>query len=405
MHPPAAEEPPFVTNEIAADAVAAAPSAAEPPVLTNEAVAEAAAEEAPAPPVETRGEMDNIAVEAEQVLAEGNASELPASAEAPPPAEAPAPAEVPAPTSPTPQEDITQDNLGAEDHLDNTQDNWGEGAETPSQSRMKAKTPKSASTPALGSYDDLKKKTDFASTTTDGVLKRATFMSSTSNFRSQPKFSFGERLPSTFMKGGTNPAPGTYNLPNDEKSRFKQVPKYSFGGGSRFGLAQSPAKKAPGPGAYTPLDPTLHTETKVGFGTGMRSKMALVAQAGPGPGAYENKSCLGQGLMFTARGRMQGSQSRSKSQPGPGAYTPATHSVHASPPKCGFGTSTRQDLAGAARSIFCPGPGTYEMQNFASTGSDAPKYSATSRRRLHDLNSYVTPGPGSYNAHTTSFGY
>merc|ERR1719343_905207 len=111
---------------------------------------------------------------------------------------------------------------------------------------------------------------------------------------------------------------------------------------------------------------------------------------------------MGQGLMFTARGRFVSNLTRSKSQPGPGAYTPSVNSVYSTPPKCGFGTSTRSDLASAAKSVFSPGPGAYEMQAAKGLGTDAPKFSATSRRRYHDLNSYVTPGPGSYNAHTIS---
>jgi hypothetical protein len=279
--------------------------------------------------------------------------------------------------------------------------------EDPSPSSSpKGKKTKSASSPALGSYDDLKQKTAFTNTTMDGVKKDKTFMSSTSNFRSLPKYSFGVRVAgNSFIKGNETPAPGTYNMPNDEKSRYKTVPRYSFGGGSRFGMAQSPAKKQPGPGAYQPYDPTLHTAMQVGFGTGMRSKAPLSAQANPGPGAYENRSGMGQGLMFTARGRFVAGMARSKSQPGPGAYTPSFNSAYSTPPKCGFGTSTRSDLASAAKSAFAPGPGTYEMQSAKAMGTDAPKYSATSRRRHHDLNSYVTPGPGSYNSHTTSFGY
>merc|ERR1711972_440057 len=107
--------------------------------------------------------------------------------------------------------------------------------------------------------------------------------------------------------------------------------------------------------------------------------------------------------MFTARGRHPTSYMRSRSMPGPGAYTPATQGVYNSPPKCGFGTSTRGDFAGGA-SRGMPGPGTYEMQSWKCMGRDSAKYSATSRRRMHDLNSYVTPGPGTYNAHSPVFG-
>merc|ERR1719191_2178299 len=94
---------------------------------------------------------------------------------------------------------------------------------------------------------------------------------------------------------------------------------------------------------------------------------------------------------------------RSRSLPGPGAYTPSINGAYQSSPKCGFGTSTRGEIYGGA-GRGQPGPGTYEMQNWKCLGKDSAKYSATSRRRIHDLNSYVTPGAGTYNAHATSFG-
>merc|ERR1719491_10428 len=90
--------------------------------------------------------------------------------------------------------------------------------------------------------------------------------------------------------------------------------------------------------------------------------------------------------------------------PGPGAYSPTTISVYQTSPKCGFGTSTRGEFGTKSRMAAQPGPGAYELQNFKCMGKDSVKYSATSRRRMHDLNSYVTPGPGTYNSHATSFG-
>eukprot|EP00913_Durusdinium_trenchii_P003422 g3169.t1 len=107
--------------------------------------------------------------------------------------------------------------------------------------------------------------------------------------------------------------------------------------------------------------------------------------------------------MFTARGRQANAGTRSRSQPGPGAYDPKVNAVLMGIPRCGFGTATRADITGAASSLFGPGPGAYDLQNAMSLGKNGPKYSATSRRRVHDLDSYVTPGPGTYNAHTTSF--
>jgi hypothetical protein len=256
----------------------------------------------------------------------------------------------------------------------------------------------------VGDHKDLKERTAFHSQTVDGVMKRTTFMHAISTYPTAPQVTISSRNENTMPRSNQGPAPGTYNLPDAEKSKFKATSKFSFGGSSRFGLGASPTKQQPGPGQYNPKDPSLFVDTKVGFGTSVRGKINGAAQANPGPGAYESKSTVGGGLMFTARGRHPTSYMRSRSMPGPGAYTPALGAAYQTSPKCGFGTSTRGDfVGGAARGQ--PGPGTYEMQNFKCMGKDSKKFSATSRRRMHDLNSYVTPGPGTYNAHVTSFGH
>jgi len=271
---------------------------------------------------------------------------------------------------------------------------------------LRGKSPMSMSTPALGSYADLKSKTHFEGATNCGVLKRTVYMVSVSGYRTGPKYSLGIKSGASFIRTGANPAPGTYNPANEDKTKYKKTAAYSFGGVARFGMGgEPPSKKMPGPGAYTPADPALGCTCKVGFGTSVRGKGSLVAQANPGPGAYEQRSTIGQGPMKTAGGRHATSYMRARSLPGPGAYNPSMHYAYPTLPRCGFGTSTRDDIAAKSRNLVNPGPGAYEMQDFQNVGSDAPKFSATSRRRVHDLNSYVTPGPGTYNAHATSFGY
>lgn len=294
-----------------------------------------------------------------------------------------------------------EDNLTREvdEDLRIGDEDLGDGFQSPKAS------PKSLGGSKVGDYKDLKARTAFAATTVDGVLKRTTFMSAMSGFRTSPQFSIGQRGPNMFMRSSSTPAPGSYNMPSEDKSKFKAVPQFSFGGSSRFGLGVSPTKMQPGPGQYNPKDPSLNVDTKVGFGTSIRGKSNPAAQANPGPGAYESKSTLGGGLMFTARGRHPTSYMRSRSMPGPGAYTPSITGVYQSSPKCGFGTSTRGEFGTKSRMAGQPGPGAYELQNFKCIGKDSVKYSATSRRRMHDLNSYVTPGPGTYNAHVTSFGF
>merc|ERR1719499_1796306 len=91
--------------------------------------------------------------------------------------------------------------------------------------------------------------------------------------------------------------------------------------------------------------------------------------------------------------------------PGPGAYDPSDRiqSKFNAPMKVGFGTNTREDSGRERAEAAKPGPGTYEMQNMRGVGSDGKKFSIKSRVRVHDLASYIEPGPGHYAAHATSF--
>lgn len=242
--------------------------------------------------------------------------------------------------------------------------------------------------------------------TSEGVVKGPTYMVAHSKWKSLPKWSMMRRGP-PLMRCSSAPAPGTYDLPDPEKTKYKTGPRFGFGIGSRFGMDMVPSKTAPGPAAYNPKDPSLTVGTKVGFGTSVRSPMGSAPFLIPGPGAYEQKTTMGTGAMFTAKGKQPASyMKRAQSAPGPGAYTPSLRVAYKEPPRCGFGTSTRAaESMKQARANGTPGPGTYEMQNQNGIGREAVKYSAGARRRVHDLNSYITPGPGTYNAHVTSFGY
>lgn len=260
-------------------------------------------------------------------------------------------------------------------------------------------SPKCASLPELGSYKDLKQKTAFARTIGSGATDDPTYLHHISGFRSGPKFSMAHKGECSFIKYKATPAPGSYNLRLEEDSKHKNPPKFSFTSSSRFGLGENPTKKMPGPGAYNPRDPVMESSVKVAIVGSTRGRGPPILQTNPGPGAYDLRSSIGQGKMFTAGGRYHAFIDKTKVMPGPGAYNPSTSTALATAPKCGFGTSTRTEPPPRC----APGPGTYEMQNALGVGSSGPKYSATSRRTIHDLNSYLTPGPGSYNSHMTSF--
>lgn len=245
--------------------------------------------------------------------------------------------------------------------------------------------------------------------TTGGVMKGPTYMSAHSRWAASPKWTLGVKPKSTLVKPDTGPSAGTYDLPpTDRSSKYRSIPRFGFGVGSRFGISEQSLKQNPGPGSYQPKDPALQVGTKVGFGTSVRSGLATSGSLHfPGPGAYDQRNTIGQGLMFTAKGKQPTSYlTKSASAPGPGAYNPSTSIIFGEAPKCGFGTSSRDsEAARASRTQGNPGPGAYDMMYSQGIGRDSKKFSATSRRRVHDLNSYLTPGPGAYNAHVTSFGY
>jgi len=136
-----------------------------------------------------------------------------------------------------------------------------------------------------GSHEHIKKSTNFSGLTNDGVLKRTTFMATLSTFRTSPQTSIASRDGSSFIRSQQGPSPGTYNNVDMEKTKFKRVGSFSFGGSIRFGQGHGGGQ--PGPGNYHPRDPSLYCDTKVGFGTSVRNKITGTSHMAPGPGAYE----------------------------------------------------------------------------------------------------------------------
>jgi len=197
----------------------------------------------------------------------------------------------------------------------------------------------------INEHKELKARTQFSNQTNDGILKRTTFIHKVSGYRSAPEISIASKGGNTMIRSTAGPAPGTYHLPPDHKTKFKRGFCPSFGGSSRFGIGTAPTKIAPGPGQYEPTDPALLVETKVRFGTSVRGKMSMLHN-NPGPGSYEVRSTVGGGMMFTARCRQPSNFMRSRSMPGPGAYTPSANSAYAA--KASFGSSVRGDAMSQA---------------------------------------------------------
>mmetsp|Transcript_105641 Transcript_105641/g.192208 ORF Transcript_105641/g.192208 Transcript_105641/m.192208 type:complete len:624 (-) Transcript_105641:26-1897(-) len=240
-----------------------------------------------------------------------------------------------------------------------------------------------------------------------GVLQRAPFLTSLSRHRSLPKITFSERGAMAFpCVTNANPGPGSYSIDDQGTSKFRRPPASSTSHSSRFGFKENPAKKRPAPGDYQPKNPLHHMERKVGFSTAPRGRLNGVRAEGPGPGAYEIRKLDG-GPAFKQKGRYPIQYEPLKNCPGPGNYDPKHHytSNQKRVQQVGFGTSAREDFI-AKHQTPVPGPGLYDVDKHAVIGKHSMKSSIRSRPRdPMNFNTYVTPAPGWYDNHATSFGY
>ncbi|CAD7955815.1 unnamed protein product [Amoebophrya sp. A25] len=233
------------------------------------------------------------------------------------------------------------------------------------------------------------------------MLPGPTKMQTLSQFKRGPKYTMGMKSqfgdPIAAVDSGT-PAPGTYIIKDTSNSKVKVFPHISFGKGRRFprSIGQGPA-----PGDYDPVS-QLSSSYRVTFGNAPRDKGGH-SHREPGPGTYEFRSTVGNGPRFTARGRKAfATKEKTDLTPGPGAYS--VPSLTERGVRCGFGTSTRDSagkLVGTGR-MGNPGPGAY---NLKSTLSE-PRVTLTGRMRdVGNIDHLMTPGPGQYNVHCSSFGY
>lgn len=209
--------------------------------------------------------------------------------------------------------------------------------------------------------------------------------SSHSNFKASPKFSFTS-APAAKDKKHSVPGPGQYSNIQADKDKFARSSSWTMGcstrdGGKAWGTL-------PGPGAYTPANPSL-VSPKWGFGAEGRLRERKLSQT-PGPGAYDVRSKGLGGLEMSICSKPDG-QRRSHT-PGPGSYKPSHDpcSHMSSAPKVSFGCSSRAELAMSKT----PGPGAYE--HLTSLGGNVlmrtpAKYSI--KGRYNQPKPDITPGP------------
>lgn len=205
-----------------------------------------------------------------------------------------------------------------------------------------------------------------------------------SNFKSSPKFSFTSAIPFKDKTHGL-PGPGQYGLTATEKDKFRRSASWSIGASKRDD--NKSWGQLPGPGAYTPSDPSSITP-KCSFGASNRLKEKRIPPS-PGPGAYDIKSRLGGAQVSIVSKQDHIRPSRT---PGPGQYKPSYSTVsnmgHGG--QVTFAGSSRPDL----KPSKTPGPGEYPMPSCLGANifmKQEPRIAIAGRYKLPDP--FVTPGP------------
>lgn len=121
------------------------------------------------------------------------------------------------------------------------------------------------------------------------------------------------------------------------------------------------------------------------IGSAKRSELSASSTI-PGPGAYQQRSRIGEGPKYAMRPKTAIILRDEK--PGPGQYTPTKDAVTRRPPSAVAGKERRK---GFGESKGVPGPGAYM---YFSTLRVQPAFSfGTGKAITHDSG---TPGPGAY---------
>ncbi|KAF4666382.1 hypothetical protein FOL47_004119 [Perkinsus chesapeaki] len=188
-------------------------------------------------------------------------------------------------------------------------------------------------------------------------LGEVTQLTTMSQVRTSPKWSFTGRTSSLSARGNMVPGPGQYRV-----SRLGDIgggPSFRFGTGSRDGGDRGRSRYgSPGPGAYNPR-PASSTAT-IGFGSG-RPDGAMRRSSTPGPGHYAPGGSMGKsGRMYSMASRPTrgGVPSDAAWMPGPGQYRVTGPSpVYGRGPQWSFGSSCRAKEG--RKDDSGPGPGAY----------------------------------------------
>ncbi|OMJ77725.1 hypothetical protein SteCoe_22629 [Stentor coeruleus] len=163
------------------------------------------------------------------------------------------------------------------------------------------------------------------------------------------------------------------------KSTIGKGRSAGFGFGKRWAPSNPKGKDAPPSTTYT-LPGSMDRKFVGGKISPSKSKSDNRRWSTPGPGTYNIKSCIGNGVSCTLKSR-HAKQSKNCSPP-PGTYNP-NHSLVESGRyiSISFGTKTYTD---SQARFSTPGPGTYDLSSAFTSLSPSP---SPKRQRLARKNS------------------
>lgn len=154
---------------------------------------------------------------------------------------------------------------------------------------------------------------------------------------------------------------------------------------------------SPGPGSYTVEKFAKdNAAPKFGFGKDIKDKFyKTVRDNGPGPGFYNEKKVLGDGVPgYSIKGRRPDCRVLpGKDAPGPGNYDPSTKFCRRSAPKYRMSRASKSKIANIYGET--PAPNVYRPSStFVKSQSAAWGMGSNKRPGLSQI--LDTPGPGSY---------
>jgi Sperm-tail PG-rich repeat len=217
-------------------------------------------------------------------------------------------------------------------------------------------------------------------------------------FRSDPAFSFGQRQSVDDKLKKNIPGPGAYTEVLDT---FKARGVITWRSRKKGRIEESGLinnLETPGPGTYKVNAGALRTNTGVCISGRKEEKGDFES---PGPGHYDAKHQKKYSPAFSFLSKASGAGHPTYlDDPGPSDYNPRDTLVKERQPGIRIANEVSRKMVQNQETLPGPGPGNYNLKEDELFRKIGAKF--TTEKRDKPSNSEQTPGPGTYEAKTTS---